>query len=271
MNKLYCYNNILYITIDNQIEKTALIEIDLTTFDYKVHYIEQGQLDCNIETHTRSNSYLYQNILYQIKGCEKGIILNLSNIFSDSTLASFFIDRYKEISFKNTPFIQNGSYWILNKKEEKELENVDKALKRILTDKIGISAYNYNDTIELTIGGHGQIKLSGGSGGMMMSPGMAPISGGSGGMMMSPGMAPTLHNYSSYTSTRSVYFKSMIDKNYYHIEGEVPQNVFEKIKDFLKDYEGKISAKTIFKMNDYYILGYYLTDQEKYILRKFVK
>ncbi len=80
----------------------------------------------------------------------------------------------------------------------------------------------------------------------------------------------TMFVYNNYLKKKSVYFKTLIDINSMNrIEGEVLKNGFEKIKEFEDENKYKIISKTIFKIKDNYIFGYYNKTDKKYYLRSF--
>jgi hypothetical protein len=54
-----------------------------------------------------------------------------------------------------------------------------------------------------------------------------------------------------------------------HLSGEAKRNAFDKIKDFTNSLGSNISSETVFRVEDYYVLGYYNTLDKKYLLLKF--
>jgi hypothetical protein len=79
-----------------------------------------------------------------------------------------------------------------------------------------------------------------------------------------------MNSYRSYKNSRSVYFKSVLDSiTFGHLTGELIPNAFDKISDFSEPIEKHIVSETIFKLQDFYVFGYFNTDEKKYYLRKF--
>jgi hypothetical protein len=60
----------------------------------------------------------------------------------------------------------------------------------------------------------------------------------------------------------------LFDENLNHLPGVVPTLAFDKIRTFLAK-EDDFSLKTIFRLNEYYYLGYYDEDSKNYTIRKF--
>ena len=81
---------------------------------------------------------------------------------------------------------------------------------------------------------------------------------------------PTYFGYILYESSRSVYFKSLLHhKEFTHQSGTVKLNAFDKIESYQGDDESKVSAETIFGVDDYYLLGHYDKSEKVYTFRKF--
>lgn len=81
---------------------------------------------------------------------------------------------------------------------------------------------------------------------------------------------PAMHAYVNFTNTRAVYFKTLLESlSFNHVEGNVVKNAFDAITDFKDAYDSGLGSETIFKVNGYYVLGYYKRQERKYYLRKF--
>ena len=80
-----------------------------------------------------------------------------------------------------------------------------------------------------------------------------------------------MYGYSAYSHSRSVYFKTLLEQSFFkHLQGEISKNAFDKIKIFTEDKEYDYSCETIFKVDNYYIFGYYVKLDKKFYLRKFI-
>ena len=160
--------------------------------------------------------------------------------------------------FKNTPLIQEGGTTIYSQDSKKSLKDTEKFLKRVATSVIGITVKKVGNFFELKIGGFKEID-----------------SGGAPGASASISIGGTFHyntimvGYSAYTLTRSIYFKTLLDKNTLnHIHGKVSRDVYDKIQ-YYDDSVLDQLAKTIFKVDDYYVFGYYIKKKKKFYLIKF--
>lgn len=271
LHKIYLANDKLYITLDKIVEHTELISIDLKTFNFNIQLFPKEDIHCNNPLKTKSNSYLYKNILYQIKGCKHEISFSGRYLENESLIKSVRLNKDEEFTFKNTPYMENGSS-MFKKNIDDEIENTKKLIKKIYSSKIGISAFEKNNITALTIGGF-KYTATGSSGSMTMMSSGHNVSTSQGTISVAPTYHynPSMSGYSNYLNSKSTYFKALIDiANFQHISGDIPQNIFDEIQEFEISNDNKFEAKTLFKIEDYYIYGYYDNDEEKYFLRKFV-
>ena len=163
------------------------------------------------------------------------------------------------------------------------MDDTAKILNKISSSNIAVSVHETNEFLEITIGSYKEV-YQGGSG--------APLGGvdmGStnvGGVNISIHYNPMMYGYSSYLNSKEVYFKTLLNKsNLNHISyktykssSEQKENFEDSIKNYLNVFErmfyleenNDIKTKTIFKVSDYFVFGYYDKEQKKYYLRKFL-
>jgi len=271
-NKMYYYNNKIYLALDNNLENTKLITISLKDYSSKVDFFNQMNIDYGDSYRIKSNSYLFLDNLYQVKGCKNELCFRIIDMESDSTIKEYRVKENEEISFRNTPLMQEGGTTIFTQGSEKELSKTKQVLRKISASDIGITARLSDNNVELTIGGFKEVQRSSDGGGMMMTSPGTTISTPHGTIRTAPTYHynPTMYGYSTYTNTRAVYFKSLLDKTEFnHISGEVSNNAYDKIKDYEEDNDEGMSSETIFKVGNYYVFGYYKKWDKKYYLVKF--
>jgi hypothetical protein len=268
--KIYCYDDKLFLTIDNSTEKTKLLTIDLINHECNVKNYSQINISGEHLSRAKSNSYLFNNILFQIKGCKQELCFQLKDIIKDSLLVEYRVKEPEEIEFRNTPLLQEGGFHFYSQGLERELESTKQVLRKISASNIGISVFQSDENIELEIGGYMEFHNNGGS--MMMYSGGTTFSTPQGVVSTLPTYHynPTMYSFISYTNSRSVYFKTLlVALSFKHIEGSITENVYEKIRNFIEDNISDIISETIVKVSDYYILAYYDKSANKYYLRKF--
>lgn len=266
-NKLYCYDNKIILSFDNEKDKTILITIDLNKYTYTTKNYNQDTLKNASRLNTLSNSYIQDNKLYQLIVNKTGMSFSVHSLTNDSLLKTYRAKRDDEISFKNSALLQEFSESGFGA-AERELDKTKQVVRKLLAGSIGISAYENSGKLEVLIGG---IKESPSTGSMLAmglvgAVAVPLLSGGA--YYAIPNY--TMNSYSSYTNSRSVYFKCLFDKESLdHADGIPDPNPFDKIKAFISTIKTPQSTQTIFKVNDYYVLGYYSPNEKKYYLRKF--
>lgn len=276
--KLYYYDNKIYLTFDNNLENTKIITIDLATYKSSFKYYSPVIVDCDNRINVTSNSYLFKDKLFQIKGCKEELGFQVKNVSNDSVLKDYRVKDDEEITYKNTPLMQEGGTTIFTQGLEREIGKTKQILRKISASDIGISVYPSQDEIELTIGGILETNNSGVPVMPMAMPGTTISTPH--GTITTPTRYyynghiyhynPVMYSYNKYTHTRTVYFKTLMDnKNFNHLEGNIMDNPFDKIKDFEDAIDDQIKSATIFKVDNYYVFGYYDSTKEKYCLRKF--
>jgi len=269
-NKIYCYNNTIYITMDVYDEYTKVISIDLTNFKSNVIDYPFAEVDCAYDLGIRSNSYLFENNIYQISGCKKELYFSIADIKNGSKYKEWRYKKDDAIDLKNTPLIQLGGAFHKNE-NYKELDETKQILKKIEDGNIGISVYKPKEDIEVTIGGYAKlftkeligVALMGFAAGVGGTPNIGPSNN-------NYYSNPTMYSFQNYAHARSVYFKSLFNQNLDHIKGNVSDNAFDKIRIFANENANNFSVVTIFKVSNYYVLGYYDKTKKKYYLLKFI-
>ena len=268
--KIYYYNDKFYLTLDNNIYNTWLITINLDDYTSAVKYFGQTKIN-SIEGafEIKSNSFLFEDYLYQIMGSKVELSLQIKSLRKDSVIKEFRVNEKEEIDFRNTALFQKGGT-IVPGDYERELGKTKQILRKISSSKIGVSVSHYHDDLALTVGG---IKEVTSTGGYMMTGSGSTISTPQGSISLPPTYHynPTMYSYNTYTNTRSVYFKTVLEKNgFNHIEKDITKKeAFDKIKNYEDNNDVDMTCKTVFKVDEYYVFGYYKKWDKKYYLRKF--
>lgn len=271
-NKMYCENDTVFITVDNNVENTKLISIDLNNFSSHIKLINQPTITCTDKV--KSNSYLLHHVLFQIKGCKGELNLAVKNVLADSLISVFHANQNEEITFKNSPLIQEGGLTLLVQDTEEELSTTKLALRKIAGSDIGLTVYPAEENIALTLGGYVEVHRNTGGGFASPVP-TTTVTTSYGGVITFKTVNqynPVMYSYHQYTNSRSVYFKSLLNAyDFNHVEGVAGDNVFDKIRKFTDPIKEDIVSETIFKVDDYYVFGYYSKSEKKYFLRKFIE
>ncbi len=271
-NKIYCYNNKMFITLDVYQNYTKVISINLSNFESNVFDFKFPEIDCKYDVGVNSNSFLLGDKIYQVSGCKNELYFSISNINSKVKLKEWNVKKNEIIDFKNTPLIQLGGAFNKNKKY-KELSETKQILRKMGAGNIGVSAYKVNDKLEITIGGFKKMNTKEIIGALAAAGAMTAGAKSSSGFMGSKNSNyyynSTMYTYQNYSYARSIYFKSLLNEELENITGSINENAFDKIREYNKNHQKELSTETIFKVDDYYVLGYYDKKEVKYYLLKF--
>ncbi len=262
LNKLYAKDNNLILTFDNFEAFTLVYFIDLSDFSVTEKRFPQEMVDGKYLE--KSNSFLFEEKLFQIAVSDDKLILNISDFKTGDIIRSFRATKERPIIFKNTNLNQkNGMFMGIN--EIRYLDDTAQFLRKVNNGLPGIAITQINNNYQLTIGGT-QV-LGGGGGGMMMAGG-GVVGGAAGGMVVSIYFNPTYSSYGSYNNTKSIYIESIFDAQFNHIQGYPLENVFDKVKMYQDSFE-KISAEEVFAHNGKLYFGYYNKKSEVYNIVEF--
>ncbi len=141
----------------------------------------------------------------------------------------------------------------------RELGKTNRFLRRISKGNSGISARKVNNQYHVIIGGYIVQKSNAG---MMMPFGGIPLGTiGSATVFFNP----TQIAFNSFSNNKTTRIESLFDENFNHVEGEIKENAFDKMKDFKSNNKGS----TVFKYKDFYIKTEYMSFSKEFIFRKF--
>jgi hypothetical protein len=258
-NKRKCYynDNQITITIDTNNDFTQLIFIDLLNYKItektitkpKIKWEGEGIADFN------SNSFLINDKLIQIKSSSDKFILTLKDL-EEKLIKEYSITKDTEIGFKNTEIVQTGGDF----NGTRVLEKSSQFIRKVNNLNSGISYYRIGNKSLVTLGSVSEQQQS--------AMAMGGMFGAAGAILAAVLTNSTMDNYDDYARRKVIKVDCLFDENLNHLPGVVPTLAFDKIRTFLAK-EDDFSLKTIFRLNEYYYLGYYDEDSKNYTIRKF--
>jgi hypothetical protein len=257
-NKRKCYysDKEIIITIDNNLNYTQLIIIDLENYTAKEKIIKNPSIPVNGQYDApNSNSFLVKDKLIQVKTSPDKFILTLKDL-EDKLIKEYVVTKETEIDFKNTDIIQTAG-----ESSNRVLEKSSQFIRKVNNSNSGISSYNLGDKNIITIGSVSEEQQSA----AMVMGGMF---GAAGALLAAAFSNPTMENFDEYERRKVVKIDCLFDINLNHIKGEVQPIAFDKIQTFF-DKKMNVSLKTIFRLNSFYYVGYYDNDNKNYVIRKF--
>lgn len=251
-NKLYQKSDLLYLTIEDDVNKqTKLYKIDLKSLSLDQH--QYAYPKGRIWDFKKYNSFILDDKIFQL-GINKDEMKISVKDFQGEILNDFYIEKNQPISFKNSPIIQDGHTFVpfVNRRE---LEETSQFLRKVSAGNIGITGYKEGDIYNFTIGGHKE--LSGGGVGMMGGGYNTSITTSAGvPSVSSTYVSPTFYSYSTYTSSKSTFFNTHLDSDFNYVAKEEGDNIFDRIKEFKKSIEYE-SAEDVFILDEKVYFSYY--------------
>ena len=259
--KLYQDGKHIILTADKFNEFSYVVSIDLETFQKKVKRIAKPEFE-GFKMGIHSNSFWHEGNLYQIAANRDFLKLQQVDLSSENVIKKYELKDDDELFFKNTPIILEGGDF----QAYRELEKTKQFLRKMSEGHIGISVYEENNILQISIG-----ATSPKENGYMMLGGAL---GGIAGTLIVASINSIAYGYADYTNTKSVRITGLFDENLTHLIGDIPPNPFDKLKSIPSDKPGQtdkfvIQAETVFKLNGHYIRGFYNTRDKVYSLYRF--
>ena len=251
--KLYVDNNKLTITNNLFNKYTYVISLDLDGDSYNFNsIINTGYTDNHYGAN--SNSFIHKDKLLTIYSTLDNLSFSAYNLDDFELIKTFNINDKEEITFKNTPIIQEGGAF----DNYRELEKTSKFLRKITQSKIGITAYSKNEDLIITLGASVEIDRGG----------LAMVNFGVFGVVA---YGLLIDNFNSYTRTKSTRISCLFDNDLNHKTGEIPLNQFDQIKTFQDANTNYNNAhlQTLFRYQSSYLLGNYNKKTGEYTLTTF--
>lgn len=249
--KVYINDNVITLTNNTFKKFIYIIKLNLDAGTAKLSKIENKKFDKK-NLRSNSNSFVLNTLFFDTYSDTEEMSLNIFDLENEKMIKSFLIKAGDSISFKNSPFIHE----VVNTNSYRDLEKTSRFIRKVNSSNIGISVYPYHDNYILTLGSSEKIQTGE----------FAIIGGILGGMIG----AAIFSAFDSYNKTQSTRIECLFDKQFNHVEGEIPENGFDKIQNYI-DVNSLERAKlqTVFKYRDSYIWGFYNSDGKFYGFHQF--
>jgi hypothetical protein len=248
--KIYPLKDKLLITLDPFSLQTQAFEIDWNTFAITEKLFSQPTLASGAGN---SNSFYVQEKLYQFKANETQLVLAKHDYQGIEPVISYSVLESEQISFKNSPlYYQNADY------QPQEIKNTQKFLKRLNNKSTGISVYEMQGDLLLTVGGtNNVVSYDGVALGALITIGGLMLGGDV--PMPDAGFDEVLQN---------VYFECRFDTEFKSKNIPFSPLAIDFMSGFLQE-NSTITLQNTIKYKDYFILTYYDSKAKQIILRKF--
>ncbi len=255
--KIYLRDQLLNVTIDHD-EKTYLAQLDLIkeTSHFMVHNAnigKRGRL-----AYVRNNSFILNDYLLQTINTNKGIDIYVKDLMTGDLKRSFEINRDEDIPFKNSDIVlEKGT------KSKRTLTKTNQFIRKAnsVNGQLAISAFESDGKIQMILGG---VNLE-----AVMSP-SGVVLGAVGGVLAATVMSfqnPIFVMYYNY-QYKVTSIKCLFDENFNSIDGEIQENVFDRIK---KDDTStkEVVGRTLISSNGSILVGKYNENKDTYHLKEY--
>jgi len=253
--KCYFNDKQITITIDTNIDYTQIFIIDLETFSVTEKIVRQHSISGD-RFYLSSNSFYFENKLYQIKTSMDKFYFSIKDL-DNKIIKEYDASSEKQIDFKNSEMSLEGSDF----GGKRTLTNSSQFIRKINNLNLGISCYHIGQNTLIAFGGVSSEQQSAGQTAMSQF-------GLIGALVSVAVYNPGMESFNSYANRKVVKIEGLFDNEGNHIKGELQPLAFDKIRTFF-DKNKDVSSQTLFKMGDFYNLGYYDNKTKEYIIRKF--
>lgn len=258
--KSYLSKNKLVLAFDNNTQLTQLVKIDLTNFTSSVEFIKNSSI--NTPTVTQSNSFVFENNLYQFKISDSKLFFFITDLMG-TLIKQYETSINENIVYKNSDFL----FQQVNSDEKNKIENTSQFLNTLGKYKIGISCYKYNDNTIISLGGVSKkIKKIDDSEDGSNSRYFFMQSGLIGAVFYA-----VFFNsfYDSYISSRNILsINTMFSKNFENQNEKVDTYATTKICSFFNGFS-IIKCPTIFAVNGKAFIGHFNGEAKQFVIIKF--
>ncbi|GEQ85062.1 hypothetical protein ULMS_05700 [Patiriisocius marinistellae] len=248
--KIYTKDLDVQITSNKYSEKTFIIDFNIATGNKNIASFSMPQFEKE-GFFPKSNSYLIDDKLFQVRGNNLKLALNITDTKTDVILNNFYSEKELPIKFKNGPIIQKKRGLF---EEQRDIKTTSAFLRKLQVLDIGVAVYKDGKDYIFNMGGHEEE-----SGNLFI---YIPGGGFVGGVIS--GVASGFLNY---TYSKSLLIEGILDENFEHQNGTVAKNIFNLISDFSD--QKKTKAETLFKKDETYYWGTYSSKYDHYTFYSF--
>lgn len=267
-NKLYLNTESVMLVMNNHIDSTRIINFDLKQQKVSSWVIDHNPGKAAPKNISYSdNSFLFRNKLYYVRATNDSLLVQIVDPYSGAINKSFSTESDKEISYKNTPILDEAGDG--SQKGVRNRENTKQLLRKMIKDTAVIMAKPYgNDQIEVVVGSYSKRTVMTQTGSGYSNNGFTgrPASLGS------PNIgSPTYTNGSFHreTWTKSMHFKMLLNADYSHLAGEPVSSINERIERYTANLRIPPEQENIFVTNGQYYYAYYDKGERRLVVLKF--
>ncbi|ASV29804.1 hypothetical protein [Maribacter cobaltidurans] len=244
-------------TFDENYDFTQILNLNLKEYTSEFRIIPKPYSESK---NKRTNSFIKGDTIAMVGVIKDQLKLQFKKINTGETIREYTFNSGESVSFSNTDIIQTGGTFNNNR----SLDRIDQLIRKVRKDNVGISLYRNKNSSEQVVS-FGGIQEKNNSGFAYMPMGGIPVATIG---AVTVFINPAYFAYENYT-TKAIEIKALADADFNHMEGEIPENPFERIKIFEEQNKVSPAGKTIFRIEKNYFLGYYDYWEREYKIHKF--
>jgi hypothetical protein len=254
-NKVYWVRDTLFLLMNHYKRGvTAIFSFDMRGKKVDFRQITHNNVESMESEHGYvDNSMLLDGKLYFVSAEDSKLSVQIRDFRGGSLLKEFTAGRDDSIGFKNTPIIQEGSFYHPG---ARELGKTRQLLRKMVSGSaVLVATREDSGRVCLTVGAWEKMTRGGGFGGPMM-PGTP--------MFMAPGV------YFRSSNVRSSRFKMLLDSaTLKYVPGEITGDIGDRVEQYTDKISIPPEGENLFTSGGKYIYAFYNRDEHKIMLTSF--
>ncbi|HEU0125364.1 MAG TPA: hypothetical protein VFQ56_03580, partial [Flavobacterium sp.] len=239
ISKMYVVQDHIILTFDNTLTKTQAFDLNINTGDIKEKTFDLPASETPFRT---TNSFYSDNKIFQMKANKEFLLFEIKDFDSGKGIKNYTFSKNDTIPFMNSPFTMQ-----IDNNSPRQLKTTEKFLKSINGLPAGISIFKNHQNSFITFSGFGEYSD----------------------FYFSFNSSSDFGERTPYSLTKAVYFDVMLNQNLnftrdYQSRPLAIDNLF-----YYLNSNKEIRIYDILRLKDYYVLSYYESASQQFLMRKF--
>lgn len=239
ISKMYVVQDHIILTFDNTLTKTQAFDLNINTGDIKEKTFDLPASETPFRT---TNSFYSDNKIFQMKANKEFLLFEIKDFDSGKGIKNYTFSKNDTIPFMNSPFTMQ-----IDNNSPRQLKTTEKFLKSINGLPAGISIFKNHQNSFITFSGFGEYSD----------------------FYFSFNSSSDFGERTPYSLTKAVYFDAMLNQNLnftrdYQSRPLAIDNLF-----YYLNSNKEIRIYDILRLKDYYVLSYYESASQQFLMRKF--
>lgn len=249
-SKLYLETDAIWLTLDHFENMTQLFRISLSDYSVSEQVVQQPVLTGS----TSSNSFLKGGRLFQLRANSDELVLSCRPLTQNTASEVYRYQQSDSVTERNSPFLFQQA-----DRRPSEVKSFKKFLNRISGCDLGLSVYEVDNELLLTVGG---VRRRHDTGTIIVGTTLGL------GLAVGGGSVALGDDLLGEAPVQQFFFEALFDKDFKHLVKEQSPLAVDYLSNFLAENKSIIlDYLTPFK--DYFIFSYYDAKTREVKLRKF--